>query len=70
MQIKLLGITIVDFDIIDQLVKFSVSGRYWRKNGSIMVQDIGYLQISGKPTLWLRGKYYTIFSLHLEYPGN
>jgi hypothetical protein len=30
MQMKLLGITNVDFGIIDQLlIKFSVSGRYW-----------------------------------------
>jgi hypothetical protein len=32
MQNKLLGITSVDFGIIDQrLIKFSISGRYWRK---------------------------------------
>jgi hypothetical protein len=43
MQMKLLGITSVDFDIIDQvLIGFSVSDRYWRKNGSIMVQYISY----------------------------
>jgi hypothetical protein len=34
MQMKLLGITNVDFHITDQqLIKFSVFGRYWRKNG-------------------------------------
>jgi hypothetical protein len=43
MQMKLLGITNVDFDEINQrLIKFSVSGRYWGKNGSIMVQYISY----------------------------
>jgi hypothetical protein len=43
MQMKLLGFTNVDFDITDQqLIKFSVSGRNWRKNGSIMVQYISY----------------------------
>jgi hypothetical protein len=40
MLMKLLGITNVDFGIIDQqLIKFSVSGRYWRKkweyNGTV-----------------------------------
>jgi hypothetical protein len=33
-----LGITNVDFGVIDQrLIKFSISSRYWRKSGSIMV---------------------------------
>jgi hypothetical protein len=32
MQMKLLGIITVDFDITDQwLIRFSISGRYWRK---------------------------------------
>jgi hypothetical protein len=40
MQMKLLGITNVDFDVIGQrLIKFSVSGRYWRRiweyNGTV-----------------------------------
>jgi hypothetical protein len=44
MQMKLLGITGVDFGVIDQqLIKFSVSGRYWKKNGNIMGQYISYL---------------------------
>jgi hypothetical protein len=39
MQMKLLGTTNVDFGVIDQrLIRISVSGRYWRKNESIMVQ--------------------------------
>jgi hypothetical protein len=43
MQMKLLGITSVDFDVIDQqLITFSVFGRYWRKNGSMIVQYISY----------------------------
>jgi hypothetical protein len=51
MQMKLLGITNVDSSIRDQrLIKFSISGRYWRKNGSIMALYISYLQISRKPT--------------------
>jgi hypothetical protein len=34
MQMKLLGITSVDFDVIDQqLITVSISGRYWRKKG-------------------------------------
>jgi hypothetical protein len=66
MQMKLLGITNVDINVTDQqLIKLSISGRYRRNNGSIMVQCI-----SGKPTIQLGGKYYTIFSLNLEYPGN
>jgi hypothetical protein len=45
MQIKLLGIINVDFDITDdeQLNRFSESGRYWRKNGRIKGQYISYL---------------------------
>jgi hypothetical protein len=65
MQIKLLGTNNVDFDVTDQqLIKSSVSGIYWGKNGSIIVHCI-----SRKPTIQLGGKYYTIF-LSLEYPGN
>jgi hypothetical protein len=40
------------------------------KSGSIIVQYISYLQISRKPMIQLGGKYYTIFSLSLEYAGN
>jgi hypothetical protein len=44
MQMKLLGITNVDFDVVVQLlIRFSVSGRYWRKSGSVIVQYISYL---------------------------
>jgi hypothetical protein len=71
MQMKLLGITNVDFDAtVQQVIKFSVSSKYWRKNGSIMVQYISNSQISRKPMIQLGGKYYTIFSLSLEYLGN
>jgi hypothetical protein len=39
MPMKLLGITNVDFDVIGQrLIRSSISVRYWRKSGSIMVQ--------------------------------
>jgi hypothetical protein len=42
---KLLGFTNVNFDVIEQrLIKFSVSGRYWRKNGSIIVQLFIYFK--------------------------
>jgi hypothetical protein len=41
---KLLGITDVDFGVTEQrLIKLSISGRYWRKHGSIMAQYISYL---------------------------
>jgi hypothetical protein len=71
MQIKLLGITYVDFNVMDQqLMKFSISGRYWTKNGGIMVQCIRYSEIPRGPIIQLGGKYYTIISLSLEYPGN
>jgi hypothetical protein len=70
-EMKLLGITNVDFGVIDvRLVKFSISGGYWRKNGSIMAQYISYLWISRKPMIQLGGKCYTVFSLSLEYPEN
>jgi hypothetical protein len=37
MQMKLLGVTKVDSGVIDQrLIRFSICGRYWRKNGNIM----------------------------------
>jgi hypothetical protein len=40
---KLLGITNADLEVIDQSIKFSISGTYWRKNGSILVQYTSYL---------------------------
>jgi hypothetical protein len=44
MQMKLLGITNMDFDVIGQrLIRYSISVRYWRKSGSIMAQYINYL---------------------------
>jgi hypothetical protein len=44
MQMQLLGNINVDFDVIDRgLIKFCISGRYWRKNGSIIVQYFSYL---------------------------
>jgi hypothetical protein len=68
MEIKLLGITNVDFGVIDQLlIKFSVSVRFCRKNGSIMARYISYLLISRKPRIQLRGKNYTKISSSLEY---
>jgi hypothetical protein len=61
MQMKLLGITNVDFEVIDlRLIIFPISGRYWRKNGSIMVQYISYLYVSRKCMFQLRGKYFTV----------
>jgi hypothetical protein len=71
MQMKLLGITNVDLDVIGQRpIRFSTSLRYWRKSGSNMVKYISYLYISRKSMIQLERKYYTIFSLSLEYPGN
>jgi len=47
---KLLGITSVDFDIIDQpLIRNSVSIRYWGKNWSTIGQYISNLYIFRKP---------------------
>jgi hypothetical protein len=41
---EIIGDTDVDIGIIgQQLIKFYVSGRYWRKNGSIMAQYTSYL---------------------------
>jgi hypothetical protein len=58
MQMKLLAVANVDFNVIDQqhLIKSPVSARYWRKNGNIMAQYISYLQISRKPMIELGGK--------------
>jgi hypothetical protein len=43
MQKKLLEIINVDYDATDQLlITFSISGRYWRKSGSIMAEYISY----------------------------
>jgi hypothetical protein len=69
MQMKLSGVTNVDFSVVDQQwIKFSC--RYLRKSGNIMVQYISYLYVSRKPKIQLRGKYCTVFSLSLEYPRN
>jgi hypothetical protein len=40
MQMKLLGITNVDFDVIGRLIISSLSVRYWRKSGSIMYSTL------------------------------
>jgi hypothetical protein len=41
MQMKLWGNITMDFDVIDERqIKFSISGRYWRKNDSITVHYI------------------------------
>jgi hypothetical protein len=71
MEMKSLGITNLDLHITDQrLMRFSISIKYWRKTRSTMVQYIGYLEISRKPLIQLGTKYYTVFSLSLEYPAN
>jgi hypothetical protein len=41
-----------------------------KKSDKRVLQYIGYSYISRKPMIQLGGKYYTIFSLSLEYPGN
>jgi hypothetical protein len=44
MQIKLLGNTSVDFDVLDQrMIRFPVSGRCWRIKGSAVLQYISFL---------------------------
>jgi hypothetical protein len=51
MQMKLLGITNLDLDVIyKRLIKFSIYGRYWRKNWSIMGQPISCSEASRRPT--------------------
>jgi len=41
---KLLGIIIVDFGVIDQvLIRYPASIRCWRRNGNIMGQCISYV---------------------------
>jgi hypothetical protein len=70
MQMKLLGITNVDWrnrSTTDQILYIQ---QILGKNGSIMAQYISYLQISSKPMIQLRGKCCTIFLLSLEYAGN
>jgi hypothetical protein len=52
MQMKLLGITSVDFDAISQrLIKFSISGRYWGKkseyNGTVHQLFIAFKKAYG-----------------------
>jgi uncharacterized LabA/DUF88 family protein len=37
---------------------------------TLMVQYISYLHISRKPMIHLGGKYYRVFSMSFEYPGN
>jgi hypothetical protein len=59
---KLLGTTTVDSGVKDQeLFKFSISGKYWGKNGSKMAQSITYLEISRNPTSQSGGKNYRVF---------
>jgi hypothetical protein len=50
MQMKLLGITNVDFDTIGQrLIRSSISIRNWRKSGSIMVQSSSSPSVAPQP---------------------
>jgi hypothetical protein len=68
---KIIGTTNVNFDIIrQQMIRFSISVRHWRKIRSLMVQHISFLYISRKSMIHLGGKYCTIFSVSSEYPGN
>jgi hypothetical protein len=71
MRMKLLGNTSSDFDVLgQQLMGFSISLRCWRKSGNVIVQYISYFQILRKPIIQLGGKFYTVFSLNVKYPGN
>jgi hypothetical protein len=58
MQMKLLGITNVDFNITDQqLIKFSICSKYWRKNMSITVKTGGgHLYIMKLHEMWSKSK--------------
>jgi hypothetical protein len=51
MQVTVLGIINVDFDIIGPLIKLSISIRYCRISGSIEVQYISFLHISRTPVI-------------------
>jgi hypothetical protein len=70
MQMKLLGITNVEFDVIDNdLSNFlypTDTAEKWEYNGTLHELFIDFK----KPMIQLGGKYYTIFSLSLEYPEN
>jgi hypothetical protein len=81
MQVKLLGISSVNFDVTSQrLIRCSINNsttdqmlyirQILEKTGNIMVQYMSYLQISRKPMIQLGRKYCKIFSLSLEYPGS
>jgi hypothetical protein len=63
MQMKILGIISVDFNVTDQLlIKYFAFVRYWRKNKSTMGEYISYLSFHAG----LCQKYYcTIISLDL-----
>jgi hypothetical protein len=62
---KLLGITKVDFGIIDQRLINFLYPADTGENCNVMAQYIIYLYISRKPTFHSGGKYYTVFSLSL-----
>jgi hypothetical protein len=65
MQIKLLGITNVHFDVVGQrLIISSIFVTYWRKSGSIIIHPL--FTDFKKAYDYLGGKYYTIFSVILE----
>jgi hypothetical protein len=70
MQMKLLGITNVDFDEKDQsLIKVSVSDRYWKKwadKGTVHQLFVGFKKAYDS----VRRKVLYSFSLTFECPGN
>jgi hypothetical protein len=63
MQMKLLGITYVDFDVIDQLlIRFSVSASYCSRGGGGYNGTVRQLFIDfKKPVIQLGRKNYSIF---------
>jgi hypothetical protein len=71
MQMKFFMITNVDSGVIGQrLFRYSISVRYWRKIGNT-IGTVNQLFMDFKKAYFsLRGKYYTIISLSMEYPGN
>jgi hypothetical protein len=57
----------VDLEVADQqLIRYSVFVRRWRKSGTIITKYISYLQILRRHKSQ-SGDKYTMFSMHLVY---
>jgi hypothetical protein len=66
MQIKLLGITSMDFNTVDQLIRSSILEKKWEYNGTVYQLFIDFKKAYDS----VRREYYTIFPLCLEYQEN